>query len=33
MDVHPGFSQVVGGVAPTSSSGLVRMNNPHRNHT
>jgi len=32
MNVHPGFSQVVGGVAPTSFSGLVRMNNPHRNH-
>ena len=30
--VHPGFSLVVGRLAPTSFSGLARMNNPHRNH-
>ena len=32
MDVHPGFSLEVGRLAPTSISGLARVNNPHRNH-
>jgi hypothetical protein len=32
MDVHPGFSFDVGRLAPTSISGLARVNNLHRNH-
>jgi RHS repeat-associated protein len=33
MDVYPGFSFDVGRLAPTSISGLARVNSPHRSHT